>query len=459
MKQVIYILLFFNLGILHSQVIGTLTLSEFMGYVKMHHPIVKQANLLLSEGEAKLLKSRGAFDPKLEVDYDRKKFKDIEYYDKLNTTFKIPTWYGIEFKGGYERNTGVYLNNESIVPEDGLYSLGVSVSLANGLIMNKRMATLKKANLYQQQSEADNQLLINEILYNSFLTYFQWLKAYKEQQLYEEFLANASVRLEGIKKAFELGERPEIDIVEARIAYNNRKLNLEKANLNYIKASLELSNYLWINEVPVEISEAIMPDTMVVSYVEEVLQLESINLADTTLVNHPKLLSLDYKYQSLEVERRLKKNNLLPKIDVQYNLLSETPESINSFNTSDYKAGVSVKFPLFLRKERGELKLTNYKLEALSFERQSAELTLLNKINSVKKEMYSYENQIDITNNIVADYTTLLKGEERKFEVGESSLFLINSREVKLIETKLKAIEMENLFLNTKAKLYNTLGV
>ena len=74
---------------------SVMTLSEYLGYVKTYHPIVKQANLVINNSEAKLLKARGAFDPKIEVDFDKKQFKDTEYYNKLNGAFKIPTWYGI----------------------------------------------------------------------------------------------------------------------------------------------------------------------------------------------------------------------------------------------------------------------------------------------------------------------------------------------------------------------------
>ena len=30
--------------------------------------------------------------------YNTKEFKNTEYYDELNAAFKIPTWYGVEFK-------------------------------------------------------------------------------------------------------------------------------------------------------------------------------------------------------------------------------------------------------------------------------------------------------------------------------------------------------------------------
>ena len=70
---------------------SVLRFEEYMGYVKKHHPMVKQAELQLNAGEATLLRARGGFDPKIEADLDRKKFKGTEYYNELNATFKIPT--------------------------------------------------------------------------------------------------------------------------------------------------------------------------------------------------------------------------------------------------------------------------------------------------------------------------------------------------------------------------------
>jgi len=72
----------------------------------------------------------------------------------------------------------------------------------------------------------------------------------------------------------------------------------------------------------------------------------------------------------------------------------------------------------------------------------------------VNSEITSYTTQQSLTSNIVNDYSNLLTAEERKFELGESSLFLINSRESKLIEAKLKAIKIENESLNTRASLF-----
>lgn len=434
-----------------------LTFSEYLGFIKKHHPIVKQANLMIPESEAKLLKARGGFDPKVEVDFSNKNFKGTEYYNKLNGVFKIPTWYGIEIKGGYENNSGPYLNPESGVPDNGLYTAGVSIPLLRGLLMNDRMATLKQAKLYQKQALSDNQLLVNEILYNASLAYFDWYKCYREKEVYEQFLDNAETRFQGIKSSFRAGEVAAIDTTEARIALNNRKLSLEKATLNYIKATLALSNYLWINDVPVEIQETIRPDEEVANTVDNDLQLDIYTLGND-IANHPKLRSLDFKYQGLEVERRLQKNNMLPKVDVQYNFLT-TPDALDAISTSNYKAGISVSMPLLFRKERADLRLTDFKLQAIELENQATTQVLENKLKTVEQEIESYERQVTSARTIVSDYTIMLDGEERKFETGDSSLFLINTRESKLIESKLKAIELEYILLTAKGKLFNVLGL
>lgn len=438
-----------------------LSLEEYLGYVKEFHPVIKQSNLVLDEGQALLMKSRGAFDPKLEVDYDRKEFNGSEYYNKLNGSFKIPTWYGIELKANYEQNSGVYLNPESTVPDDGLYSVGVSVSLAKGLLMNKRMATLKKARIFQRQAEAEQIMLTNEILYDAIVAYFDWFKQYREFQVREKFLLNASLRFENVKRNFAAGDKPAIDTLEANISKNTRKLEFENARIKYLKSGLALSNFLWLKDnTPVELREDMHPDLFSIEAINSIIPRLN-NIVDTAAAdtlpemnNHPKLISLQAKYDQLEIQKKLKLNNLLPQLDIQYNFLNEAAENNIGWNTNNYKAGITASFPLFLRKERGDLKLAKLKIQDNELEQSTTKVSLQNKWISLNQELISYETQNEITENIVDDYTNLLRSEERKFELGESSLFLVNTRESKLIEAELKAIQIQNKFVNVKATLF-----
>ncbi|WP_296637003.1 TolC family protein [Polaribacter sp.] len=459
MKKVIYLLFLLIVQNNYSQekISSILSLSEFLGYVKNYHPIVKQANLVINNSEAKLLKARGAFDPKIEVDFDNKQFKEKEYYNNLKGIFKIPTYYGLEFKANFENNNGLFLNPEANVPTNGLYAAGVSASLLKGLLINQRMADLKQAKLFVNQAKEDQQILVNEILFNASLAYFKWLKIFNDQNVYRSFLKNALFRFESTKTAYKNGDKTAIDTLEAGITLKNRILNLEKARIQLVKASLELSNFLWLNNnTPVELQENIIPDVKTLNAIDTTLNIALFNNANFDIDNHPKIKSLNYKISGLKVNKRLKTNNLLPELDAQYNFLTQTPRQQNSFNIDNYKAGIRFTLPIFLRKERGDLKLAKAKLMDAEFENEATKVTIRNKVNAVQQELESYYVQNDYIIDIVKDYSTLLKAEERKFFLGESSLFLVNSREAKLIENELKAIELENNFLKTKAKLFKT---
>ncbi|WP_147678735.1 TolC family protein [Algibacter pacificus] len=460
MHKLVITILFLTASLGFSQENDTiLSLEEYLGYVKKYHPIVKQAQLITTESEAKLLKSRGAFDPKLEVDYNRKKFKSTTYYDKLNTAFKIPTWYGVELKASYENNDGTYINPEYKTPEGGLYSAGVSVSLAKGLLTNDRMATLKQAKLYLQYAQAEQKLVTNDVLYNAIATYFNWLKNYKAKIVYQEYLTNAKVRLNSVKQNFYAGDKPAIDTLEANINYKSRMLDFEKAKIGYIKSALELSNYLWIeNNIPLELETNVVPDITTINNIDVVLNSSILNTTETLIENHPKLKGLQIKKDILTVDKRLKTNNLLPKINLQYNFLSSDYENTNSFNTANYKTGLNISFPLFLRKERADLRLAKLKLQDLNFDISATKVNLKNKVNASLQEIASYKTQYDILQDIVVDYKQFVNSEERKFSLGEGSLFLVNYREVKFIESQLKAIDVEYQLLISKSNILRVLN-
>ena len=435
-----------------------LTFKEYLGYVKRFHPIAKQAELTVSVGEANLLRSRGAFDPKINVDYNRKEFKDTEYFDQLNTTFKIPTWYGIELKANFEQNSGDFLNPEGFVPDDGLYSAGISASLLRGLLMNERMADLKAAKFFREQTKADRDILVNQVLFDAAIAYFNWLRAYQEAEIYNNFLENAQVRFQGIRQSALAGDIAAIDTIEAKIAVENRKLSLEQANLELFKKRLEVSNFLWINDVPVELQEEVIPDTNPVLDIDTSFETMGLTLDQFTLDNHPKLRSLNFKIEALDVDRRLKANKLLPRLDANYNFLTETPEIARSLNTFNYKGGINFELPLFLRKERGDLRLAKFKVQDAQFDLKNEEIVIQNKVIAVFNALESFSRQNELISTIVKDNRVLLSAEERKFSLGESSLFLINTRERNLIDAELKSIEVQNKYYETKAKLFNSLA-
>ncbi|MFC5681575.1 TolC family protein [Flavobacterium sp. MAHUQ-51] len=459
MKHIFFAFLFLGFT-LSAQEINSkeLTYNEFLGFVKKYHPLVKNANLEISKSQANLMMARGGFDPKIEVDFSKKQFKDKEYYSILNSSFKIPTWYGIEIKAGFDNNEGIYLNPENTVPNQGLTSLGISVPLGQGLFINQRMADLKKAKIQLQLSQAERKLQAIAILYDASIAYFNWKKSYNEVVLYKEYKENAEIRFKGIQTSIKEGDKRAIDSVEAGMTVKNRTLNLIDSQLKLAKAKLELSNFLWLeNNIPLELAESIIPETQLEFTIQETLKTNALLNPDFSISNHPKINALQSKIDILNVEKKLKANMLLPKIDIGYSYLSE-PSYIDNYRFEDYKIGLNFYFPLFLRKERGSLKLAKYKVQETEFALDLEKVQLSNKINAQKLEIEALTKQKDLIKSVVEDYATMLKSEERLFSFGESSLFLINSRENNLVSAQLSKIALENRFFVSNSELFKIMA-
>ncbi len=439
----------------------TMEFENFLGLVREFHPIAKQANLNIAKAKAGVLKARGAFDPKIEANYEGKEFLGSDYFDILQTSLKIPTWYGVEFKAGFDDADGVFLNPQQFIPDDGrIFSAGISVSLGEGLFINKRMATLRTAKLIRELSLAERTLEINQVLTDASLSYFNWLKTYRELKLYERFLKNAETRFQGIKRQVEQGDKAAIDSIEAGITIKNRRLNLEQSKLAYRKSQLAMEGFLWIkNNVPVVLEKDVIPELNLSESVDEILGI-SANLGDAFILEeHPKIRALQQKVNILEVDKKLKADKLKPRLDANYNFLTSDAERINSFNFRDFKAGFSFSLDLFLRKERGDLKIARFKVQDAELAYKNEFIQLQNKIAANYESLLSFEEQWFLLDGIVKDYAQLLTAEERKFNLGESSVFLVNTRERTLIDTELKQIGLEAKRFKTKVALFNSLAI
>ena len=435
-----------------------LSFSEYIGYVKKYHPLVRQSGLLLNRAEAELLTARGGFDPKIEVDYDQKDFKDKNYYSLLKSTFKIPTWYGIEIKAAFDNSEGLYVNPQNTTPNNGLTSIGISIPLGQGLFINKRMADVRMAKVQLQLSAAEQKMETTDVIYEASLAYFNWKRAFDEAELYKTYLEYAQKRYDGILRLIETGDKPAIDSVEAGILVKTRELSQKDAQLKLTKSRLELSNFLWIDNVPVELEENISPEENVRNSVDTSLNTNLQLNPSAALDSHPKIQSLQSKLSMLEIERRYKANMLLPEMNVSYNYLSE-PAYFTDYRFQDYKIGLNFSFPLFLRKERGALQLAKLKIQDGQLDLELERVALKNKILTYSAEIESLNQQQLTAAELVKDYTVMLSSEEKLFSFGESSLFLINSRENNVVSSRLAEINTENRLLASIANLYKVLSI
>lgn len=438
-----------------------LTFEEFSNRVSEHHPLAMQARLRSSFGEASLLQSRAGFEPKVGADVDQKYFSGDKYYSLIDAGLKVPTWFGVELKGGYELNEGKYLNPEHKVPDAGLWYAGISVPLGQGLFIDERRAALRKAQIYAQSTQAEQKAMLNDLLYEAGKTYWKWFESFNKLLVYQEAYTTADLRLKAIQRSAELGDRPYIDTLEASIQVQNRLVSLWDAELEYQNSTAQLGVFLWQDgNIPLELEDNTTPPSSQTINSTEV-RTDLVGQMDSLINSHPQFLMYNYKMQELEVERRWKQEQLKPTVDLNYNAIAEpiNGDVMENYSINNYKWGVSFSMPILLRKERAGLQMAKLKLTETELQQSTKKAELQNKAVNTINEWNTTANQVNQYKKTTQNYNQLLQGENRLFNVGESSLFMINSREMAYINAQIKLVEL--MAKNQKAELatQHALGV
>lgn len=451
-------------GLTAQDSLRTLNAEQLLSIVRTYHPVVRQSAIAVARSSTEITQARAAFDPVFNSYTSRKSFNGLDYYDYQSPEIRIPTWYGIEVYSGFENLSGNRLDPSQTSGQSSY--LGIQIPLAKNLLIDKRRAALAQAKIMNQMSMTEQAAIVNDLLMESMEAYWHWVKTYQLYLVMDKQVAINQQRLDLVKQAYLLGERPAIDTVEAVAQLQSFELERNQQWLGFQNASLALSAYLWNDgQAMVTLNDSVRPEGFQDNRTE--LATASLRLDELLTVaenNHPELRKYQFKLEVLKVEKKLKFQELLPKVDLSYNHLAKGSQwfatnGIQPLFEQNYQYGLKVAIPLRLSQGRGAYKEARLKLEetqwAQSLGRQKIEL----KVRSYYNEMQTLKNQVSLQSANFKNYQELLKAEEIRFTNGESSIFLINARETKALEAKEKLIDLQAKYFKSLYALQWSAGL
>jgi outer membrane protein TolC len=415
---------------------------SFIEQVKQNHPISKQAKIIVDKALADLLGARASFDPTINYQTDNKTFDGKNYYSYENAEIKIPTWAGIDVKTGIESNKGQFINSE--VSKGYSSYVGIDVPVIKNLVIDKRRAAVLQAKNLIKASEQEKQSIINQLVLDASIDYWKWAAQYQLLKLYKQYVTTATNRFTISKIAYTNGERASLDTLEALTQLQQLKILENEAELLYKNAGIELSNYLWQNnDSALQLDAQAFPES-IESYKSD---LNITDLISLSILQNPEVKAYDYKINNLLIEKKLKFQSLLPVLNLKTNILNQNYNVLKDASVqlyqNNYKFGVDMKMPLFVREGRADYKKAKLKITETNLAFAAKKLEVQNKVRLYGNENLYQKNQLDILKNINFNTNTLLKGELIKFYNGDSNLFVVNARENKVIETAEKLISLQ----------------
>lgn len=448
----IFILIVSSSGLLMSQS-SILRLEEFIKEVKNFHPIIQRSDLINKSASVNALSAKAKFDPNVYFENDFKSIDGKNYYSYQNYGLNINTRSPVTIKAGHDNASGEFTNPEYTI--GGITYFGISVPLLNGFAMDERRAALQQAKLITKQSALASQVMINNLLLDAHLAYYRWATSYLSYNLLNEFAAAALERLKLTRISQLNGDRSAADTVEAAMQFQYFQIQLQELKMEFVNETIGLSSFLWTsNGQGYLLDDTYIPDTMLFQKKEF---LNGEIAAPDPIIRNPEIIQYDLKLASLEVERKLKKQYLLPKLDLKVSALSRNSNLfgvLDGYQLEDnFKTGIDFSYPIFTRHAKAELEANKIKTENLQLDQKEKIREYTLKLQRFQSEYSVLSRQLSEVNKVVQNASTLLEYENFKFRQGESTIFLINNRETKAIEARLKELAFLEKMLITTSKI------
>ncbi len=419
----------------------------FHQLVLRYHPVARTADLQADLARAEVVRARGAFDPVLSHSAGQKRFGGTDYYYYSRPEIKWPTWLGAELSAGFE-----YLSGQQTDPQQTLgqtHFLGIAVPLGRNLGMDKRRAALQTARVLQQASAAEKTEALNNLLLEAMNQYWDWVRLHQQCALLTEAVRVSQRRLEYVRQTWSAGERAAIDTSDALAQALSLQVQETEARTQARNALLLLETFAWQpSGLPLELPGSLVPDLSLPDGDGSAWTPPSLDsLLPAGLASHPVLQLADFKIRALEIDKRLKFQELLPSMTVRYNLLGKGYDLWKTVSRPmpeyAYRYGISVSIPLLFSEGRGAYRSASLKLAQANLERQQKQAGLAAKIRSRHIALVALGDQLRLHGEALRQYEALQRAEEIRLRTGEGSLLLVNLRESRTLEARQKWVDLQ----------------
>ncbi len=440
-----------------------LTFDAFFDRVSRNHPVVRQARLIADGAAGDVTAAWGNFEPKVEAAWERKQYQSSTpgvqtlYWNYADIALKIPTPFGADFKLGYERASGRFINPQFTTPNNGLFSAGFSIPLGQRILTDERRTALRVARALRDVAEGERISMTNKLLFSAAKAYAEWYSSGLQLQVIRDGVRLAETRFNAIVGRVRAGDAAGIDSIEAAAELNRRRAQAVGADQAYFAASMDLTSYLWDSRTqPLELQPGSVPSDSGLSRV--VLDSAAVPaLLARVIARHPEVVKADAKQAQADAERALARQAILPLANAELSALRpqggtfDVGQALN--RDGDYKGAITASSPFFFLKERGKFRSTDAKLDRADLDVAITRRDVTLAVRIAINDLSLYDAQLALQRDAVRLFRILSAGERARFDAGESNLFLVNTRERAVLDEELKFVALQAKYLAARAAL------
>lgn len=421
-----------------SKPVSLLQLQDVIDSVVVSYPLLEAAILSRSVADGELLATQGEFDLKLKGGGTS---GPLGFYktNRFGTGASQPLFSGGEIFGGYKIGRGNFQPwfGERETNDGGEFSVGIAIPLRQNRQIDARRAAIFRATYGRDAIDPHIQTQVLAFVWEASYAYWQWVAVGGNYQIAQSLLEIAQLRNDGLNKRVDLGDLPRIELTDNQRLIVSRQAALIDARRKLQQSAIKLSLFMRTPDGQPSIpTESHLPAAFPEAPWVDSKQMEGdIELA---MANRPELVSLEFLRRQLDIDLAQARNLYLPAVDVvllgsQDMGAAASPKRDKS--PFELEASLQVSVPLQRRKARGKIQATEGKLQRLSAKIRFTQDKIATDVQQVYAALLAAYDRIAKAKESLKLARTMEQAERRKFDLGDSTLLLVNLREQATADT------------------------
>jgi outer membrane protein TolC len=432
-----------------------LTIEEVLARIELTHPLLRATGMERAQARAKLLKALGAWEPKFrnEVEVDRYITWNLtnilghpnnQTGGYSDTMIQIGHPYGWELFGGVRNGFGDRVTIGSALPQGGpvafpqdlqlfypqqMMIIGGGFNLLRGFMVNDEFAEFQQAELAGPQAEIKVAQKRQDLYLAGAVQYWDWQVAVKQAEVQKRALAVAEERYRMVEGRARGGAVAPIDVVEAQQEVQRRQEIAIAAQRQVEYEQYKLAFFLWEDGHPVTPRPEWAPEFQG----ETPLPTEQDVAADKVeaMEDRPEVRDLYIEAKLNNIELKLAKNNLLPKLVVEG---GPAIGGIYWLGGIGYRVGTFFSMPLFNRGARGKVLHAEAEQERLAWKQAYTERQVGIDVDNWLSAIVRARDRVKAATEALRLAKTLEEGERARFNMGATSVLFVNIRERAVVD-------------------------
>ena len=435
-----------------SQPSTPLTLEEVLRSSARSAPDIIAALARVQQAEGRALSAEGAFDTVFSVDA---RSRLAGYYDGSEVIGKAERPFA--GNGGYLY--GQYRNSRGDFPtyEDKAYTdqlgevkVGALYTLLRDRMIDARRSTVSLAGSDIDIARFERRATAIGVQARTVEAYQKWVESGLKLKAYQELYDIAVERGKGIRRQVQLGAKPEILLTENEANMVKREALVVQARQEFRAAANKLSLYYRdAAGLPILVESDRLPPSAAA--------FDGMNIDPFVRIEErPDFGILLAEIEQASVKLALAENDLRPRLDLRGEVAKDIgPEGLGGSSRSPLEIifGVSLKVPLQNRKAQGKLAESRAKLDELSVKQRYLAEKIRAEVAGIGIELDTASDLAEAVHRQFTLADRLAEAERRRFALGSSDFFLVNSREEAATDATVKLIEARARIAAARAQL------